>query len=29
VMATAAVRFGGIGAVPGFLVGLVAAWRRR
>lgn len=26
---TAAARFGGLGALPGFLVGLVAAWRRR
>lgn len=25
----AAARFGGLGAVPGFLIGLVAAWRRR
>jgi hypothetical protein len=26
---TAAVRFAAIGAVPGFLLGLVVAWRRR
>ena len=28
-LVTAAVRFGGVGAVPGLLVGLIAAWRRR